>query len=188
VIVKATEDGRLVQIDAVVTVGFEMHRREGDNIYVQDATGGLQVFGSALIAHELEIGDSIRVVGLLATFNQERQIASPQVEVLGTGTVPAPIDLQANAFNALTHEGELVRIVNVEVVSVPSTTDGQGRYNLVVRDAQGDMQIRIEGGIAEHFPLDFWEVGGRYTVTGALGNFQGTAQLKPRMQADVEEL
>jgi DNA/RNA endonuclease YhcR with UshA esterase domain len=179
------DNGTLVSVIGVVTVGHGMHRTQGDNIYIQDATAGLQVFGSALNARELAVGDSVLIVGVMATFNDERQVTDPSViEVLGSGTVPAPLVLGSGAFNALDHEGELVRIENVTLVSV-GTADGVGRHNVVFGDAEGTMEVRIEQGVVALFPAESWEVGATYTITGALGQFRGLAQLKPRMEADV---
>jgi DNA/RNA endonuclease YhcR with UshA esterase domain len=178
---RALDDGVLIEVTGVITVATGMHRTQGDNAYIQDATGGLQIFG---LGSALEIGDSVRIVGNMDTFH-ERQITSPEVTVLGTGTVPAPVVLSATAFNSLDHEGELVTIENVTVLSV-GEADGSGRYNVTVEDSEGEMQIRIEGGVASTFETSFWTVGNSYDVTGALGQYDGTAQVKPRMASDVE--
>lgn len=182
---RAEVDATVVAVIGVVTVGHGMHRTQGDDIYLQDATAGLKVFGSALIAAELAVGDSVLIVGPMATFNDERQISGPSlVEARGTGTVPDAVVLGSAEFNALDHEGELVRIENVTLVEIGSA-DGAGRHNVTFEDAAGEMSVRIEGGVVDLFPAASWNVGATYTITGALGQFRGLAQLKPRLEADV---
>jgi hypothetical protein len=67
-------DGRRVAVEAVVTVGSRMHRPQGDQIYVQDHSGGLQVFGPGLVPLSLVVGDAVRIAGRLGSFQGERQI------------------------------------------------------------------------------------------------------------------
>jgi hypothetical protein len=182
---RALADGERVAVDGVVTAGHRQFRNQGDNIYLQDATGGIQVFGGALDPLRLAIGDSIRVEGILDTWH-ERQVASPVVQRLGTGTVPPPLVLDASAFNSLAHEGALVRIRDVTVLRT-GALDDQRRYNVFLRDDAGrQLQLRIEGGVADLFPPAAWPPGARFHVTGILGQFGGTAQLKVRLPEDVE--
>lgn len=177
---RALELGTRVQVEGVVTVEPGMHRN--DNLFIQDETGGIQVFG---VSGSFELGQSIRVVGEMGAFNDELQIVDPVIEDLGMSTVPDPIVISATVFNSLENEGELITIENVSVVSV-GDTDGSGRYNVTVTDGTTEMQVRIEGGVADTITPDVWEGGGTFNVTGVLGQYRGTAQLKPRMASDVQ--
>lgn len=177
--------GEFVLIEGVVTVGQGRHR--DDNIYLQDATTGIQVFGVPSSVGLTE-GDSVRITGDLGAFNDELQIVNPSVTVLGEGTVPEPELITGAELNELTHVGELVRLEGAEVVEVGSE-DGLGRHNVTFEAQDGQtFQLRVEGGAVDDLPASFWEVGARYDVTGVLGNFRGTGQIKPRTAADIEQV
>lgn len=182
---KSLQIGDFVMVEGVATVGQGRHR--DDNIYVQDATSGIQVFGvpSGLGVTE---GDSLRVTGELGEFNDELQVVNPAITVIGDGTVPDPVVLTGAEINALTNVGELVRAENATLVEV-GDEDGLGRHNVTLEGEDGEtFQLRVEGGLVDEVPASSWEVGATYHVTGALGNFRGTAQLKPRTAADIERV
>lgn len=182
---KSLQLGDFVMVEGVATVGQGRHR--DDNIYLQDATTGIQVFGvpSSLGITE---GDSVQVTGELGQFNDELQVVNPTVTVLGEGTVPDPRVVTGAEINALTYVGELVRAENATVVEV-GDADGLGRHNVTLQAEDGEtFQLRVEGGLADAVPAASWEVGATYHVTGALGSFRGTAQVKPRTAADIERV
>lgn len=179
---KRERPGSSVMVEGVVTVGQGRHRT--DNIYLQDATTGIQVFGvpGALALVE---GDSIQVMGDIGVFNDELQIVEPSITVLGVGTVPEPLELNGEQVNSLNHVGELVTVRNAVLRSVGSP-DGIGRHNVSLEAEDGEtFAVRIEGGMVPHMPHDAWEIGATYHVIGALGNFRGLAQIKPRIGSDI---
>ncbi|HSJ08585.1 MAG TPA: SdrD B-like domain-containing protein [Longimicrobiales bacterium] len=175
-----------VAVVGVVTVGNGV--LSGSQFYVQDATGGILVFGS--ITPGTQTGDSVRVVGAMGAFSGESQIVAPtggslSVERLGTGTVPAPRLQTVPQLLTGDTEGELVKVPNVEVVSVSGSATSSS-YNVVVKDAAGTtMTIRVAAGTVG-IPQPTWEVGRRYDVTGLVSMFNSVPQLKPRSLADVE--
>jgi DNA/RNA endonuclease YhcR with UshA esterase domain len=173
-------NGTAVAVEGVVTVPQGSHRN--DNIYLQDATSGIQVFGIPT-GMGLQIGDSVRISGSMGAFNDERQIVQPQVVQLGTGTVPAPRPVTGQQIVDHAFPGVLQVTRAAEVVTVPGGTGTA--YNVTMRAADGvEFVLRVEGltGITRaHF-----QVGQRYDVTGVHGDFRGTAQFKPRFPADIQ--
>jgi hypothetical protein len=189
-IAQAKQDsGNIVTIEGVVTVAQGVYRTQNDNAYMQDTSAGIQVFNLDP-ALGLQLGDSVRVTGRMGAFAGEFEIVRidpgtlPTVVALGSGTVPSPRHVTGAEVAARTYEGSLVTVLNAKLTAAPGGTTGG--YNLVFVDAVGDtFTVRIETGVSTAVPRSFWTADAAYNVTGALGSFNGTAQLKPRAPADI---
>jgi DNA/RNA endonuclease YhcR with UshA esterase domain len=172
--------GSSVVIRGVVTGGTTAF---GTSIYVQDPTGGIQVFLGSGNSTSYSVGDSLQVSGTLSAFRGQLQIASPTVTTLGTGTAPAPRTVTFVEVNARTYEGQLARATGkVSSVSGGPTSTA---YNVTLKDAAGDSVIVRVGSAGVGIPQTGWVVGTSYTVTGLLGSFNGLAELFPRSTEDV---
>lgn len=153
-------------------------------IWVQDATGGIAAF-SLPSADSLTVsrGDLVEVSGSRGAFNDQVQISVTRFNRLGTGTQRAPIPQTASQADALTRDGQLVRVAGLTILSVPGGTGAA--FNVIAEDAANDtLQIRVASlgtGLAR---ADF-VVGNRYDVTGVLTQFRGTAQIKIRDRDDL---
>ncbi len=154
-------------------------------IWVQDATGGIAAF-SVPSADSLTVsrGDRVEVSGARGAFNEQVQISVSRFNRLGTGTQRAPIPQTAAQADALTRDGQLVRVTGLTIVSVPGGTGAA--FNVIAEDAANDtLQIRVASLGTGLSRADF-VVGNRYDVTGVLTQFRGTAQIKIRDRDDLE--
>jgi hypothetical protein len=175
-----------------VTVAGIVTARQGtyrsDNTYIQDPTGGMQVFG--LPALNLQIGDSIEVSGVLGQFGGELQIINPIVAPNRTATTaPAPLERTTGAIGTAVaatgaREPDIGRLLVVRHATVGAFTSG----NAVLNDGSGAIQIRLDNNVSSAIPTSTFVAGRCYDVIGILGFFNGTPQLKPRMLADVTEV
>lgn len=175
-----------------VTVAGIVTARQGtyrsDNTYIQDPTGGMQVFG--LPALNLQIGDSIEVSGILGQFGGELQVINPIVAPNRTATTaPAPLERTTGAIAAAVaatgaREPDVGRLLVVRHATVGTFTSG----NALLNDGSGAIQIRLDNNAATAIPTATFVAGRCYDVVGILGFFNGTPQLKPRMLADVTEV
>lgn len=176
--------GSPVTVEGVVTAGRgQLGPR---NFYLQDATGGMQVFLPSTSPIVAALGDSVRVSGPIGVFAGEVQISGGTIVVdkLGNGTVPAARNVNGPNLAPRTFEGQLVRVDSLEVVSVANTGTPPTGANVNVRTPQGDvLQVRLEN--LANVPASTFEVGRVYTVTGPLGINNGVPQIKPRSIADV---
>jgi hypothetical protein len=171
--------GSPVVIRGVVTVPQGAHRT--DNVYVQDRTSGIQIFGIPGLG--LVIGDSIEVTGVTGQFGLELQVIQPIVARLGEGTPHQPRVAVGRDIADIRFEGQLLRINNAEVTAVQTgTTSG---YNVNMRDETGAFEIRIEGGLIPSIPHSTWVVGARYDVVGVGARFNALGQLKLRSATEV---
>jgi predicted extracellular nuclease len=178
--------GSTVTVEGVVTAGRGQILPR--NFYLQDASGGLQVFLPTASPAQPVVGDSVRVTGPMAVFNGEQQISGTAitVEALGKGTVPAPRNLNAAAVLDSLVEGQLVRVDSLEVISIAPTGGPPATgANVNVRTPQGnEFQLRLDN--LANVPVATFEVGRVYTVTGVMGSRNNVPQLKPRTTADVQ--
>jgi hypothetical protein len=185
--------GSNVTVDGVVTTTLGEFTNTGTppsgNIYVQDRSGGIQVFGIP-ISEGLVPGDSVRVTGTIGLFSGETQITTPGVTVtkLGTGTVPAARLLTGAQLASRTGEGALVRVNELTILSVGAQSTPNSSYNVSVVAPDGTaFTVRVEG----RTPLErtAFAVGAAYHVTGIASAFTSAGvtseQLKPRSEADL---
>jgi DNA/RNA endonuclease YhcR with UshA esterase domain len=190
---KARPVGSSVTVEGVVTTTLGEFTSTGatpiGNLYVQDASGGIQVFGIP-VSQGLVPGDSVRITGTLGTFSGEVQITTPGLTVteLGTGTVPAPRLLTGAQFASRAGEGSLVRVNELTVTSVGSQTTTSSSFNVGVTAPDGTtFTVRVEG--RTDLERTAFTVGQTYNITGISAAFTSggvtVAQLKPRSTADV---
>jgi DNA/RNA endonuclease YhcR with UshA esterase domain len=160
-----------------------------NNLYVQDATGGVLVFGSPTAG--IVAGDSVRVIGALTSFNDELEVAAPKggtltVTKLGHVATPSPRSTTIPQLVSNTYAGQLVRVSGAKVVSTATTGATSYNVNLVGSAPADTFQVRIGNTNTIDIPITFWRIGGAYDITGVNGVFKGEAQLKPRSAADVQ--
>ena len=190
---EANPVGTFVTVEGIVVAAPGQLRSAGDNAYIEDASGGIQLFGSALAGRGIAIGDRIEVSGDLMLFNTETEVINLQVNsiVVGAAT-PQPATVTTAEITAAGAPptqnllGRLLRIVKAQAAPFMS---GGGR-NAVFDDGTGATEVRIESGVlADTNAIDTQFPGGKcYDVVGVLGTFNGTAQLKPRTLADIQEV
>ncbi len=178
--------GAPVTIAGIVTARQGTYRN--DNTYIQDPTGGMQIFG--LPGLNLQIGDSIEVSGVIGQFGGELQVISPIVAPNRTATTaPAPLERTtgavATAVAALgAREPDVGRLLVVRRATVGTFASG----NAILNDGSGAIQIRLDNNASSAIPTSTFVAGRCYDIVGILGFFNGTPQIKPRMLADVTEV
>jgi hypothetical protein len=179
--------GSTVVVDGVVIAAQGTF---GNNVvYIQDVTSGIQVFRIPASVTGLTLGDSIRVTAGLRPFSGEAELDTTSsgqliIEKLATVAPKAPRVITGAQVAARTFEGQLVR-VNSVVVTAVSGTAASTSYNVTVRAPDNTLfTVRINGAPIG-VPQPTFVVGSTYSVTGVLGSFNGTPQLKPRSIADI---
>jgi predicted extracellular nuclease len=182
--------GSTVTVEGVVTAGRGQVLAR--NFYLQDASGGLQVFLPTASPAQPVVGDSVRVTGPMAVFNGEQQISGSAitVEALGTGTVPAPRNLNAAAVLDSLVEGQLVRVDSLEVISITGTggppatgvvTATPGTFSsqyFYIQDRTGGLLVyRFRAGTTVN-------LGDSVSVSGAIRNPFGELQVDTVSRTD----
>jgi beta-lactamase superfamily II metal-dependent hydrolase len=183
------------RIAGAVTVGSGTFSSSNNDVYVQDATGGVDVFELRGQTTPVTPGDQVTVTGRLMLFNGvlELEVTNPNTSApfsspfgivkTGSGAVPAPIVKTLAEINE-SAEGLLVRIDQVTVRgSIPSSGSG----NLTITDGTGQVTLRILSttGIPG-MPAPSASV----SIMGIVGQFDGFRpmnrgyQILPRSRAD----
>ena len=181
-------DGYLTKLRGIVTVASGVFSTSNYDFYMQDNTGGINVFEFNIGATQYNEGDSLEVLGTIDTYNGKVELSNFDATVLSTGNpLPAPIDISIEDMGEA-YEGRLISIANVTLsagtwlLTPPDTS-----YNLTVTDGTGDLIMRIVGSTdIGGNPEPVWPV----TVVGIGNQFDTSApyfegfQIQPRSYSD----
>ncbi len=129
--VRAAEVGTKLVIEGTLTV-TDHH---GNTAYIQDETGGIAIYGNLVTEAGLyNIGDSIRVTGTRAVYNELIQISDVEtVEYLGVANEPIePKEITLAELD--NYRGQLVKIIDMTFPDPGQLFFGNANYN--VSDAQ----------------------------------------------------
>lgn len=186
---EAMAPGSRATITGIVTVAQGTFR--GDNIYLQDQSGGIQVFGVPA-GLGLAVGDSVEVTGDLGAFRTELQIINPVVAanvVRGAGEVASRDVTVATLAGITTGTSATVgRLVTVRQVRVGPFNSGGGRNAAITAASSPDgasTLVRLDGNTLTTIGTAAFDPARCYDITGVVGLFDNAVQLKPRVPADV---
>ncbi len=106
---KGLADNTVVTVEGRVTVTTQFG---GKLVYIQDKTGGVAVFANnTAIYPAWQLGDSVRVMGAMATFSGKREILDPTLVTLVAGQTNQPVTPSVITLDKLAeNEGRLVTI------------------------------------------------------------------------------
>ena len=199
--------GQTVTATGIVTSNFPT--AANSRFTIQDASGGMTVFGSAPFCGVL--GDKVQVTGNMLQFSGLTELGNPlSIVTLSNGNPqPAALVLTPAQVNASFHadfcepnESRLVRVVKVTIVSsggtpLPpgSTFGGNTTYGLLAEDASLTSLriVQATPNICTSLnPLVGMLIpGGPVNVTGVLSQFDSTLpltsgyQVQPRQPGDI---
>ena len=140
------QEGYRFTIEGLVTAntsGYDRDTAFFDCTYLQDETGGINVFP---VSGNYQIGQKLRISGSISSFQGEPQLAVKQIKVLNSTpetVAPADVTTKQVADNAV--RGKLVRVVG-EIVSFE---EAEGTIQtIMVKDSSGvEARIFIDGYI-----------------------------------------
>lgn len=181
------------RLEGDVTVEDGIFHPFVSQVYLQDATGAVQVFETTLLG--LSRGDRLEVVGALEQFGGMTELSladdvgNTGHTVLSSGTPPAPtLVTVAQVDESL--EGQLVRIDDVTVIS--GIVWESGNSSLTISDDGGvsTLELRIDEdtdipGVAT--PTQPFDVIGVISQFESMADipFDGGYQLQPRERTDL---
>lgn len=182
--------GQVVKVRGVVT-SIDFRGGSGIEYYIQDATGGIDLFSTSLNAGPFNFGDSVEATGTVTQFNGLTELAVTSVSFLSAGPAAAPqvvtmAQLADGVGEAL--EGHLIRVNDVLITGGTFGAPGTSN-NLTITDRTGTGVLRVDSDTnIDGTPTP----GGVVSISGVLGQFDSTApfdsgyQLLPRSLDDVE--
>ncbi len=136
-----------VTVKGIVTVATGTFSTVNNDVYVQDATGGVNVYKSGSTTPSLSLGDSVTVTGMVDQFFGLTRIGSnPAITVEASGLdVPDPLlvttgDIEANGE---TYEGLFVKVLGCTLSGGTWPAAGSDG-SVTVDDGSGDCTLFID--------------------------------------------
>ena len=181
---------QLVRIRGTVS-SIDFRGGTGVEYYIQDGTGGADLFNSGTNFGPYAIGDSVEALGTVTQFNGLTEVAVTSLSLLSSGNALTPLavtlsQLANGGGEAL--EGQLIRIDNVAITSGLFPASGASG-NVTIADATGTGALRVDSdtdidGTATPAP------GSTLSIVGILGQFSSAPfdsgyQLLPRALTDI---
>ena len=183
-----TKTGQTVTIQGVVTADNDTIGGGRLSTYVQDETGGINIFAFDPSAYPaLHAGDLVKVTGSITTYNGLTEIEpeSDGIQVLAENqALPSPQAVTLadfmNEAAAEPLEGMLVQVEGY-VQSVPDSPAGGG-YNVTIVDEEfNGTTLRV---METTNAISSIEEGKWYSFTGIMSQYN-SYQLLPRSSADI---
>lgn len=135
-----------VTIRGIVTVGTGTFSTVDNDVFVQDATGGVNVVKRNSQTPFLSVGDSVLVDGTVDQSQGLTKLSSPTITIEATGlAVPSPLltttgDIEVNGE---VYEGLFVKVEGCSITS--GTWPGEGANGtLTIDDGSGDCTLYID--------------------------------------------
>ena len=172
----AGENGKDFTVQGVVTLV------DGQNIYLQDATGGICLrLGSK--TSEIALGDTIYGTGKRAEYNKLPQLGSGTFKKSSGLTLTA----KATTIGALTDK-DVCGYVKLKGLEITKIDDNNGIYtspNVTLKDADGKT-IQLYKAVMEKKDGKWaFAVGDMVDVTAAVSTFKGTLQLRNTLADEI---
>ncbi|MCB9418367.1 MAG: lamin tail domain-containing protein [Ardenticatenaceae bacterium] len=184
--------GSTVTVEGVATMytGGFFAGSTGTKFYMQDETGGVQVYVPGGIDDiHVNLGDTVRVTGQIQLYRDSIELVpldfANDIEMVETGgepLEPLPVDMAALLSDGsilgqlVTIEGTATRIEEFSYSYEMDIADDAGNTILLYIDKLTEMSVE---------PFD---VGQPYRVTGINEFYNGQHQLYPRIQSDISPI
>ena len=180
-------------IEGVVTVDNGILGTQKQNFYLQDATGGINVFSTSYDpGFKVVKGDKIRVTGKVIYYNGLTEFDTTSIVKIDEGNA-VPVAKDVTILDLTTFavaeplEGSLVTLTG----KVSATASTPPNYNVTIVDENNKattLRVMSNTGITPDTDL---VVGKTYTITGILGQYTTNAnatngyQVYPRGKSDI---
>jgi hypothetical protein len=138
--------GQQVTIKGITTVATGTFSTANNDVFVQDATGGVNVVKIGSQTPSLSLGDSVTVTGIVDDYFGLTRISSPTITVEAMGLdVPAPLLITTGDINTNgeVYEGLLVKVEGAEATGGTWPIQGQDG-TLTIDDGSGGCTMFID--------------------------------------------
>lgn len=190
--VRGLPEGSVVSVEGVATMytGGYFAGSTSTKFYVQDETGGVQVFAPGGMQDiRVRIGDRVRVTGELEYFRNQLEVIPldnlADVEILSRDEpVPEP-----TTMTAADHEAEALALGRLNVVEGTATRIEEFTFSYEVDLLHEDgTTVLVYIDKLTNATTEIMDVGKQYRIVGVTEMNNDQRQLKPRVQADLAEI
>ncbi len=180
-----------VIVRGVVTTATGTFSTLHNDIFIQDGTGGVNIYLRNSILPTLALGDSVKVSGLVDQYRGLTRITSPTITVEDTGLpVPEPV-LLTTAFvdsSGEAYEGSLVKVAGAAITGGAWPVEGADG-TITVDDGSGACTIFISrytdiDGTAQ--PEGYLDIVGVLTQYDTSSPYFSGYRIQPRSTADID--
>jgi beta-lactamase superfamily II metal-dependent hydrolase/DNA/RNA endonuclease YhcR with UshA esterase domain len=183
--------GQIVRVRGVVT-SIDFRGGTGIEYYIQDATGGIDVFNSTTDFGPFTLGANVEVSGAIAQFNGLTEITPNTITTLPGGTLPA-VTPQIVTLSQLIDgsgeplEGKLVQVNNVTVTSGTFPAAGSsGNVTITDGTASGTLRVDSDTDIdGTPTPAGAFALTGVVSQSDTTNPFDCCYQVLPRALTDI---
>jgi DNA/RNA endonuclease YhcR with UshA esterase domain len=197
--VKATDSkgiltnlNKFFTVEGIVTIENGVLGTQKNNYYIQDETGGINVFGSFDSGLTVERGDKLRVTGKVIVYNGMTEFEPTAISKINEGNaIPVMKDISILDLNTFAVaeplEGSLVKLSGkISAVAATGTN-----YNVTIVDENNKattLRVMEKTGIKPDTDL---VVGKNYSISGIVGQYTTNAthlngyQVYPRDVKDI---
>jgi hypothetical protein len=188
-------NGYAARLTGVATVASGIFSTAHLDVYLQDGSGGINLFKLGAGSTNIILGNSYTAVGNLFQFNGKAEIipddAQTDITNNGAGTLPPPlirtIDQLLNTPE--TYEGMLIGIQHVENTDNGDPWPMPGNSaNVEISDGSGELILRVDNDTdLDENPEPAWpkDVAGIFNQFDTSSPFDGGYQVLPRSIADI---
>ncbi len=182
--------GQQVTVKGIITVATGTFSTTDNDVFVQDATGGVNVVKTGTQSPSLSVGDSVTVSGIVDHYFGLTRIGSPAITVEATGLdepEPAFITTGGVAADGEMYEGLLVRVEGAEITGGTWPAQGQDG-SVTVDDGSGactmfiDRDTDIDGSDEPSAQIDIVGVVTQYDPSFP---YHSGYRLVPRSTGDI---
>nr|WP_140397529.1 S-layer homology domain-containing protein [Flavonifractor sp. An135] len=157
---------------------------DGQNVYLQDSTGGICARMSSKFA-DIALGDTIVATGKRAVYNGLPQLENSTYEKSSGLTLTPAVKTIGELKTA-----DICTYVTIQNVEITEIFDNGGKYsnpNITVKDADGNT-IQLYKAVVEKNEDNSWPVavGDIITITGAVGVYNTTLQLRNTNASEID--
>jgi len=183
--VHKSEEGKRFVIEGIATSnasGYDTQTAFFDCIYVQDSTGGINVFP---VSSNIQAGQRVRITGYGSSYLGERQLNAKSTEIIDSNisALPQPKAITTKQASEGAYFGSLVKISG-KVISF--TSPNNVVETIIVRDSSGaDARVFIDGYITSAKIIDKLAVGANITATGLSSHDTLGSRIRIRDRADI---
>ena len=166
--VQAAREGQKFTIEGVVTSnasGYDKDSAYFDCIYVQDATGGINIFP---VDGNYQIGQTLQLTGYTSSYNGERQLNVTGYKIIVTDSSIKEVTPREITTKDVADETYLGSLVKVSGTITGYTLDNDGLVeSILVKDESGvEARIFIDGYITTGTVIENLAVGNTVTAVG----------------------
>ena len=186
-------DGYGARVNGNVTAAYSIFSGTNTDWYLQDATGGINVFKFGPHSVQPGLGDDVTVEGQLDQFNGKLEISSGGdcdtvlVEINGAGSPPAPTEVLTCDLNE-DDEGLLVRIVEANFIFETAGDTLMNNNSYLISncfpgiDIFADADTDVPGLILATPFINIVGIAGQFDFSPP---FRNNYQIVPRARTDI---